>query len=230
MKIEVFAICYNEEVRLPYFLRHYSQFADIHIIDNYSTDNSMAICKGKTELTKFDTKGELRDDVFILIKNSCWKDSKADWVIVCDVDELVYHPDIFKILDNTKATIFQPRLFNMFSEKLPTGDGQIYDEIQYGSEDIRRKMLMFKPKEIEEINFSPGCHVAHPTGNVIINREDLIILHFQFLSRKFTIKRYAEFSKRLSKTNRDNKWSFHYDFDSKMINKIYDNQELIKVI
>ena len=118
----------------------------------------------------------------------------------------------------------------MFSEKLPTGDGQIYDEIKYGTEDPRRKMLVFRPDQIKEINYSPGCHNAHPTGNVVISNDDLLTLHFQFLSREFTIQRYAEFSKRLSQTNRDHKWSFHYDFNAKTINELYDKQELIKVI
>jgi len=230
MKIEVFAICYNEEVRLPYFIRHYSKFADIHIIDNYSTDKSMDICKGKTELTKFNTKGKLRDDVFIAIKNNCWKDSKADWVIVCDIDEFVYHTNIVDVLKNTKSTIFQPKLFNMFSEQLPTGDGQIYDEIKYGTEDPRRKMLVFRPDQIKEINYSPGCHIARPTGNVVINKQDLITLHFQFLSREFTIQRYAEFASRLSDINKKNNWSFHYKFNEKKINELYDKQKLIKVI
>ena len=229
MKIEVYAICYNEEVRLPYFLRHYSQFADIIVYDNQSTDRSLNIMRGKAKVISYDTNNKLRDDVFLEIKNNCWKGSKADWVIVCDIDELVYHPLIELILLKSEATIFQPKLFNMFSEKLPTTKGQIYEEIQYGTEDDRPKMLVFRPDQIKEINFLPGCHEANPTGNIVLSKE-LITLHYQFLSRQFTIDRYKEFSKRLSVINRENGWSFHYDFKKKEINNLYDSQNLIKVI
>jgi len=44
MTIDVFTTCYNEEIILPYFIRHYKQFArNITIYDNMSTDNSINI-------------------------------------------------------------------------------------------------------------------------------------------------------------------------------------------
>ncbi len=231
MKIEVYAICYNEEVRIPYFLRHYSQFADITIYDNLSTDQSVNLLKGNADIFFYDTKGKLRDDIFINIKNNCWKDSKADWVIVCDMDEFVYHPDIVGVLEKTNATIYQPLLFNMFSEKLPTTKGQIYDEIKFGVED-KAKMLIFKPSEIKEINYQPGCHEAIPEGNIIFSTKDLKTLHFQYLSRQYTIDRYNHFATRLSDINKANNWSFHYAFSEEKINDFFDEQmkKLIKVI
>ncbi len=42
MKIDVFTTCYNEQIILPYFLKHYKKFANnITVYDNMSTDNSV---------------------------------------------------------------------------------------------------------------------------------------------------------------------------------------------
>jgi glycosyltransferase involved in cell wall biosynthesis len=46
MKIWAYAICWNEEVMLPYYLKHYEKFCEkIIIYDNMSTDNSRNIIK-----------------------------------------------------------------------------------------------------------------------------------------------------------------------------------------
>ena len=91
MSIDVFAICYNEEVMLPYFINHYQKMgANITIYDNFSTDRSQEIIteSGCTLLT-YDSNNQIRDDLYLQIKNNCWKKSKAEWVIVCDIDEFI---------------------------------------------------------------------------------------------------------------------------------------------
>jgi len=61
------------------------------------------------------------------IKNNCWKGSTADWVIVIDTDEFIYHPQIRNILASTNATIMRTTWCEMYSDKVPCGDGQIYE-------------------------------------------------------------------------------------------------------
>mgnify|MGYP002639135158 FL=1 len=75
MKIEVFAVCYNEEIILPYFLRHYRQFAsNITIFDNMSTDSSVGIMKeANVNIIPFDTDGRFEEASLIQIRNNCWK-------------------------------------------------------------------------------------------------------------------------------------------------------------
>jgi len=48
MKIDIFLLCYNEELLLPHTLKFYkTNFpnATIHIVDNYSTDSSCDIAE-----------------------------------------------------------------------------------------------------------------------------------------------------------------------------------------
>ena len=93
--IDVHSICWNEERMLPLFLSHYSGFAArIVVWDNYSDDASQDLVRAcpRAELRLYDSGGRSSEDSFLEVKNQCWPSSDADWVIVCDIDELVYHP------------------------------------------------------------------------------------------------------------------------------------------
>ncbi|WP_299248824.1 hypothetical protein [uncultured Cytophaga sp.] len=62
--------------------------------------------------------------IYIGIKNSVWKESKgiADWVIVSDLYELIYHPDLVTFLTKSKKeyiSISALKGCNMFSETYP---------------------------------------------------------------------------------------------------------------
>jgi hypothetical protein len=210
MLIETFAVCFNEQALMPYFLKHYFQYGSVTIFDNYSTDNSVKIAEesGAT-IFQFDSGGEFREDILTHIRNICWKESKADWVIVTDIDELVYHKDLVKTLENIKESVILPRMFNMYSEVFPTTSGQIYDEVQYGVE-FNSKMCLFKPSEIKEMNYDPGCHFAHPEGNFKLNfTSDIINLHFKNMSIDYVVARNAYLYSRNSQQNRDNGWNWH---------------------
>ena len=106
MKIAVYTITYNEEDILPFFIEYYSKFADdIIIYDNNSTDNTVQIAKQYSKVSKIinvDTNDRLDDNMYIEIRNSCWKDSDYDYVILVDADEFIYHDlDIRDYLNKT---------------------------------------------------------------------------------------------------------------------------------
>jgi glycosyltransferase involved in cell wall biosynthesis len=90
--VDLYAICYNEELMLPHFINHYRNMGvkNITIFDNQSTDNSQAIIKQHgCNLEVYDSNNQIRDDLYLQIKNECWKNSKSEWVIVCDIDEFI---------------------------------------------------------------------------------------------------------------------------------------------
>lgn len=233
MKIEVYAVCHNEETILPYFIRHYSQFAKIIIYDNQSTDRSVEILNANNiEIHSFDTQQLFREDALINIRNNCWKGTDADWVIVTDVDEFVYHKNILKLLSETNATVFFPRMFNMFSFVMPTTTGQLYEEVNMGIE-FKGKMCLFNPKHITSMNYEAGNHIAHPEGNFILDVQSGIInMHFKNLSPEYVINRNAYLNSRQSEVNRMNGWNWHIAETAQETYKAFENvkTQLIKII
>ena len=100
MKVHLYSLCWNEERMLPFYLRHYESVADrFFVFDDGSTDGSLDLLRNhpKVEVVPWErsdaTSYVLSQQRF---SNSCWKESRgeADWVLVCDVDEHFYHPDL----------------------------------------------------------------------------------------------------------------------------------------
>ena len=130
MKVTLITVCKNEEVLMPFFLRHYEDIVDkIYLFDNCSTDNSMKIAAKcpKVEIRSFDTGGLLRDEVHIKIKNQFYTSMKLDgWIIAIDFDEFLYHKDLRGLLQSYDARgINFPlvRGFNMIGTEVPKDDG-----------------------------------------------------------------------------------------------------------
>lgn len=227
MKIEVYTLANNEERMMPYFMRHYRQFADVIIYNNNSTDRTVEIAQsmGATVINCMVTD-EYDEQWMTNTRNNCWKESKADWVIVCDVDEFVYHQTISKVLEQTESTIFLPRFFNMFSETFPITEGQIYEEIFEGREANSSKMNLFKPSEITDINFTVGCHEARPEGNVKLNiNSEIITLHMRHLSREYVSERNALTFSRMSELNKKRGWGTHFGATPEAVD-VYMNEQM----
>lgn len=233
MKIEVFCLAHQEEKILPYFMKHYTQFADVTLMEGHSTDRTVEIAESYgAKIWKVDSNNEVNDDIWTNLKNNCWKESKADWVIICDADEFVWHPNLPKFLEETDFTILLPRLFNMFSDEFPTTTGQIYDEVKHGKEG-GAKMNIFRPSEIEEINYSVGCHYARPVGNVKLGvTSEVLTLHMRHLSAQYVIDKNAYLFKRLSEVNKSRGWGYHLGSTPEEVRKYMHNEmtQLIKCV
>lgn len=220
--VHVYTLCYNEERMLPYFLRHYLSFADkVVIFDNHSTDSSVKIAHQheNVEVKKFETGDQIDDTTFLEIKNNCWKESKgvADFVVVCDMDEFLFHPDMVSFLEKLKRedySLVKPIGYHMINETWPTTDGQIYEEIKKGLRSTwSDKMILFDPNKLKEINYDPGCHTCSPKGEVKVYQDDeaLKMLHYKYLDVDHLIAKNARNAERLSKINKKKGWGFHYN-------------------
>jgi len=220
MKVILYALCYNEEYMLPYFIRHYKNFVSHFVFyDNFSTDNSREIMKTAPNvmIKDYGSNDEIRDDVMISLKNNCWKSARrhADWVIVVDIDELIYHPNMINLLKSGKqvgATILKPAGFQMVGDTIPSGEGQIYEEMNTGALDSKySKLAIFNPRAIAEMNYIHGCHAASPRGRVAIKKPiGLKLLHYHYLTLKHYTARCKERAKRLSKLNKEKNWGTEY--------------------
>ncbi len=198
--LEVFAICYNEELMLPYFIKHYQDMgAKITIYDNFSTDRSKEIIEaaGCTYLT-YDSEGQIRDDLYLKIKNNCWKKSKAAWVVVCDIDELIE-----VTFDLSRYSIINTHGFDMIG--LPDKDNRlgVYNKMY-------SKHIMFRPNFISEMNYKPGCHGCSPIGNISGSREIANLMHYKYISEEYVLNRHLLYQSRLSDINKQHGWGIEY--------------------
>jgi hypothetical protein len=127
---------------IGFFLRHYCTFADkIIIYDGGSTDGTreeITTCPS-AEIHDWPGSDALCDDEFLEFANSEGQWSDADWNILVDADELVYHPSIRDVLGwYLREGVEVPRIqgFTMVSKSFPTTQGQIYEEVRCGFPDV----------------------------------------------------------------------------------------------
>jgi hypothetical protein len=225
MKIEVYCLVSNEEIMLSYFMRHYIQFAKVILLESNSKDKTKEIAYSMgAEIWIYDWPDQINDQIFTEVKNNCWKQSAADWIMVTDVDEFIYHPDLINALEKTKSTIIRPDFYNMYSETFPKTKKQIYDEVKKGIIQFEPppKMNVFKRSEIQEMNYAPGCHHANPTGNVIINSEGFKTLHMRNLSKEYILSKNASHSRRRSDINKLMRWGDHVDTPADEVCRKFD--------
>jgi len=221
--VHLYAVCWNEARIAPYFINHYSEFVDaFYIYDNMSTDMTATLLARYEKVTviPYDTGNTLNDSVNLEIKNTAWKRSrgKADFVIVCDMDELLYHRDMrsaLHLLAKDGYTVATPHGYNMVSRSLPEFNGNqgITGLIRTGI-DARQdysKSILFSP-ELEDINFTPGGHKCSPKGRVKLFASDhLKLLHYKYVDRDHVMAKMQIYKNRLSDINRKHGWGHHYE-------------------
>lgn len=204
--VDVFALCYNEQHILQAFIDHYKNKFNANIIfhDNESTDSSLNIIKNNScEYYTYSSNGQMDEANLLNIKNNCWKQSKADFVIVCDTDEFLEVPT-----DIDGCTLIKTRGFDMIGE--PDSRLGVFN-------DIYSKKIMFSPKHIQEINYEAGCHFCTPIGKIVENEIHALMLHRKYISEEHIIKRYKHYSQRNSQSNRLNGFCLHYDLNNENI-------------
>ena len=214
--VHAFFLCYNEENLLPHLLKHYLSFCEkVTILDNNSTDNSVEIINSfpNTDIIPYDSKGEYCETWLLKLKNHVWKSSIgiADYVIVGDSDEFLYHENMEQFLIDSFAngvTIFKPEGYHMVGDETLnlSPDDNILELVKYGVKThVLDKMMMFDCNKISNINFSVGCHSANPTGQIVLsNDSSLKMLHYKFLGLENHIYKNKIRAERLSDFNKKN--------------------------
>ena len=225
MKKTIISHFYNEEYLLPWWLNHHKKYFDHGILINYaSTDKSVEIINSfpNTEVIEWDSNGQVRDDLYLEIKNNIWKQSrgKCDYVIVGDADEFLYHDNMIDFLTRSKKndiTLFKPEGYHMIGDEdldLNYNDN-LLEKVKYGiigsSND---KLMMFNPNKIQEINYMFGCHQANPKGIVNLYQfNDLKMLHYKYLGLKDFIPKQKLRGDRLSEFNKQRGLGMYYLYD-----------------
>lgn len=197
MKIDIYSTMRNEIKIIPYFLRHYETFAErIFVWDDNSDDGTREILQShpKVELLPINL-GRIDDDYFVA---NLWPMYRrisrgyADWAIVVDADEFVYHPDIINKLEELDSLGVKRVLcygFTMYHPTFPTTSGQIYDEVKLGVADKwSTKAILFNP-EIQ-VHWTRGRHrSSHLKSGGITWDTGIHILHFRYLGWDYYMER-----------------------------------------
>jgi len=208
---------------LPYFFRHYASLVDRYFIsDNQSTDRSrdLLAANRKAVLGEFRITGRSFVQAATDHYNDCWKQSRgiADWVIVVNIDEHVYHPDLrghLQACARNGVSILLPEGYNMVADAWPSSRKPLWKTVQYGMRDaIWDKPQVFDPNRIEEINFKEGRHSASPRGDVVFPRHARTrLLHYKYLGPEYLARRHAELRSRFPTADIERGWGYQYLWD-----------------
>lgn len=247
LKIELYTCGWNEEFQLPFAIEYWKRFisdeTDFHVYyyDNYSTDNSLEILKQYPWITvkSFNTNGEMNEEYLTFIRNNCWMPSKADFVIVCDVDEVFYAPDIIKELKELKqkgAAVVACQWYALCGNHVPVHkDGMLlHKELKRGyRQHINHregqgdfgKLQLFCPTKVSSMNYSVGMHYAFPDAPITISYN---IKQFHFdkgYGEDWNVDRRRIMWERLGESQKRKGFCIHYGYPEEKIRQEYrDNQ------
>jgi hypothetical protein len=226
MIIDLYFACWDNADILPFFFRHYDRFVRHYVaLDDGSTDGSLDILSGhaRVEIGKMPRAGpdEAHSTIALPLAETIWRERSkdADWVIMCDVDEHLYHSDLLAYLAWCKdegTTIIPALGYQMLSDTLPK-NGLLCEQVIRGAPfKSMSKLNVFSPRDVERLNYAPGRHSAAPTGNIVApDRDELMNLHYKYLDFERVMRRHAACATRL--TGRDverkagHRWLFTRD-------------------
>jgi hypothetical protein len=206
MKIHVYSVMHNEAEILPYFLRHYGSFAErIFVWEDQSTDGTRQLLEAQSKVSVFNCEQHGIQDIWWV--QALWPQYEtlsrdADWIIVVDADEFVYHPQLLEVLQREKEAgtqLIHAQGFTMLADKTPTTNGQIYDEIQRGVPDRWSGKWIVHSPDIH-IRFQSGRHgkPKYEAGVKARAHTGIRILHYRWLGPQYFQQRDVRNADRLS--------------------------------
>jgi predicted O-methyltransferase YrrM len=234
MCVHLYAQCWNDEFMLPFFFRHYDSFVDRYVIfDDGSTDRSLFILSNhpRVEVRRFE-RSDLNSFAVSeqALSNECWKESRgvANWVIVSDIDEQLFHPAMPRYLRECAAagvSVIPALGFQMISNSVPCEGEVLFQTCPFGVPWAQMmKSSLFDPLRIEEINFSLGRHTAAPSGEIKLpSRDEVLLLHYKYLNLERTYLRHRELLKGLGSADLQNRWGHKYGWSLEELKKDWND-------
>ena len=201
MKIIVFTLTHNSAEVLPFFLRHYSQFADeICVWDDQSTDRTRLILSenSKVNLHSWPHRTGIDEDLFLAHWQEWYPKARGhfDWVLIPDSDEFIYSPDMLGTLALAKSVgiqVIKPRGYNLVGDGFPKDDGhsQIYELNPMGVEaPVYSKPVIFQPNI--RINWNRGKHDLENCDPVVGRETGMKLLHARYFGADYTRSKNAK--------------------------------------
>ena len=223
--LDLYVVTYNQIEMLPIVTEYWKRYPlrKIILFDNLSTDGTVDYVKEhfkNVEVQSNDTK--LKDNKVICDwNNSAWKASRGlvDFVIVCDCDEVLYHPELEDRLKEAKQhrcshLVHNPAMACITAGNVKPVEGHLYHEsprVKFSrcSADFG-KILLFDPNLVGESNYSVGSHKFKAVGDIKALHSGVELLHFDYLSLDFLLTRYQNMSQRRSQADIERGFGAHY--------------------
>jgi hypothetical protein len=199
MKVEIFSVLdyygnkNNESEMLPMYLDHYTKnFPNCKInifMSNFPIDYSgreISLLKKygcNIKTVELDNTEKYYEDIINKevknylekeknFRNSIWKRSTSDWVILCDIDEILSIDS--EQLEKVNSDAIEFVGYNMIRYNKNSN----FRQLTYGIKFPRyNKTCVFKPT-IEDMNFALGQHTCKPTTSKI-NKGIYKLLHYK---------------------------------------------------
>lgn len=235
MNMNIYVLCYNEEVLIEQMILHYKKYlpnCKITIYDNESTDNSVQIAKSyNCNVISWNSNNEINDYKYLEIKNNCWKSlPDNEWVLLIDMDEwLCITEEELQYEDTNGTTILNIQGYNVVGESndIELKDIDLHNLNKACKNAAESKKLCFKKGPIKEINYELGCHNSHPIGLLNYSKKIYINKHMEFLGLPYVINKYKNRHTRVG----TNTPAIHYTNDANIVthkyNCWYNNSEFI---
>lgn len=201
MKIAILVITHNCADVLPFFLRHYSAFADeIWAWDDKSEDGTRQLLRANPKVVLRDWPHNTGIDEDLFLEH--WKQSYPvanaagfDWVMIVDPDEMLYAEDIrFRLKTEMEmgTEVVGSTGYNMTGEGLPKDDGrQIWEIAQNGvAAPVYSKPVCFRPHI--PIGWVRGKHALEGCNPVMSYKPWLKLLHYRYMGADYTRAKNAK--------------------------------------
>jgi hypothetical protein len=113
-------------------------------------------------------------------------------------------------------SLFKPEGYHMVADEdfnLKV-DGDLIKEVTKGVRaEVLDKLMMFDCNKISNINYSIGCHMANPIGDIVVSDKQLKMLHYKFLGLEDHKLKQTIRGERLSEFNKQHGFGLYYLFN-----------------
>lgn len=208
--ITIHTVTYNEELLMQLMIDHYrARFPTAHFVvyDNQSTDDTVKIAQDNgCELRHYDSNGQVNDQMLWETKNNCWKNAKTDWVLVCDLDEMLdITEEQLKREEANGITKIKSECYHMVNMEDNLDVRSIKHGCRNPKDTVYDKDLLFNKKHVNINYINNDCHFTNSTGNVK-NSKPYRMYHYKYVNPDVFVNKQKVSAQRLSEINKKNGW------------------------
>ena len=237
IQLHIYLLCYNEATLIEAAVDHYqTRFPNCHItiLDNESTDDSVAIATSKgCHIHSWHSNG-IDDGQYIQFKDHFWKEvpvtskdqDTSSWIIMADMDEWLSISEIQLEEENARGTSIITTIgYNMTSDsqKADLSDINLHEITKGIYWPTECKSICFKRADIQEMNYAIGAHSCRPVGRIQFSERKYVLKHMEPLGLAFMIAKFTERYKRTEARRIAGDWGagLHYSDNLAVIEERY---------